>query len=161
MDRLGHAAVERFTEDLTEVDRNAGPMSSPTQHQDRITRHPAKVCSLIDRLVQFTQAPVQPPPIPKCRLPAFGLYWLKTACCQSSVSRMAVSIVYGSKIRLFVKCLSCLQSAICWSDKRLGVLSVMSRAPDDTNVKAQVGYVGASDAISPAVVTEINGLTTF
>ena len=38
------------------------------------------------------------------------------------------------------------------------MLSVMSRAPDDTDVKAQVGSVGASDAISPAVVTEINGL---
>ena len=71
---------------------------------------------------------------------------------------MAVSIVYESKIRLVVKCPFCLQSAIFWSDKKLGVLSVMSRAPDDTDVKAQVGSVGASDAISSAVVTEINGL---
>ena len=31
VDRLGHAAVGLFTEDLTEVDRNAGPMSCPTQ----------------------------------------------------------------------------------------------------------------------------------
>ena len=37
----------------------------------------------------------------------------------------------------------------------------MNRTPDDADVKAQVGYVGARDAILPAVVTEINGLMIF